>query len=255
MRAIRWIVTVLLAVTAVLYFGTFLMQSGSDRKEGPEIICPEEPLEVSVRDADAALLADVTAADPQDGDLTEQVIVGGVSQLVGTDTATVTYLVFDRDDNMASAQRQIRYTDYHRPVIQLTQPLQYASKSEAKLLNRVTVTDAVDGDLSHQARVSTLWATEDERVFSASVTVTNSRNDITSVEVPVIISREPSSILLREQVLYLKQGESFDPLSCVTSSRTGVKVRSEVDTGAAGCYWVWYTNSGGDLSILTVVVE
>lgn len=255
MRAIKWILTALLAVTAVLYAANGVLERISDRDEGPVIRCPEEVLEISVHDGEGALLSGVTAEDPQDGDLTDQVIVGGVSQLVGSDTAKVTYLVFDGDDNMASYVRQVRYTDYHRPRIQLTQPLEFASADEAQLLARVTVTDAVDGDLSDRARVSTLWATEDETVYSAAVMVTNSMGDIASVEVPVIIRPEPSGIRLRQQIVYLEQGSGFDPMDYVASDRSGLQVRSEVDTAQPGSGWVWFTDGSGDFAILTVVVE
>lgn len=254
MRAIKWAVAVLLAVTAVLYAANGAWDRISGRKEGPQIQCPEEILEISVQDGEEALLTGVTASDAQDGDLTAGVIVGGVSQLTGGDTAEVTYLVFDRDNNMASHVRRVRYTDYHRPVIQLTEPLEYASKAEARLLERVTVQDAADGDISHLARVSTLWATEDPDVYSATVTVTNSLGDIAAVEVPVLIRTEPSAIRLRQQILYLAQGAAFDPMSQVLVGGAGLTVDSQVDPQQPGCYWVRYT-SGTDLAILTVVVE
>lgn len=254
MRAIRWIVAALLAVTAVLFTADGVWDRISGRQSGPRIQCPEEVLQISVRDPEEMLLTGVTAEDPQDGDLTGSVIVGGVSRLTGGDTAEVTYLVFDKDNNMASHVRQVRYTDYHRPVIQLTEPLVYPDKSDAKLLERVTVTDAADGDISHLARVSTLWATEDPDVFSATVTVTNSLGDIAAVEVPVFIRSTSGTIRLRQQILYLEQGAEFDPMAQVASGGAGLTVESDVDPMQPGCYWVRYTR-GTDLAILTVVVE
>lgn len=254
MRAIRWILAVLLAVTAVLYISNGILERISHREEGPVIHCQEELLEISVHDDVSALLTGITAEDPQDGEI--EVIVGTVSQLIGGDRAKVTYLAFDRDDNMATYERQVRYTDYHRPVIRLTEPLEYASREEARLLSRVTVTDAVDGDLSDRARVSTLWATDDPRVYSATVMVANSMGDIASVDVPVIIRSDASGIRLREQIVYLEQGSGFDPMDYVASGGSGLEVSNEVDVQRPGCYWVWYrSGSGGDLAILTVVVE
>ena len=255
MRAIKLILAALLAVTAVVYMGNGLFERLSGRNEGPRISCPEEVLEISIHDGREVLLAGVTAEDAQDGDLTDQVIVGGVSKLIGGKNAKVTCMVFDSDDNMASVVRQVRYTDYRRPVIQLEWPLVYESTKEAKLLRAVTVTDLLDGDLSDQARVSTLWGTGDERVYSATIMVSNSMGDTATVDVPVIIGTDGGSIRLRRQILYLRQGDSFDPMTQVRSDPAGVTVRHEVDTAVPGCYWVWYTGSGGDLAILTVVVE
>lgn len=253
MKAIKTILAALLALTAALYIGNGIFERVSGRNEGPVIHCTDEVLEISVHDGDEVLLAGVTAGDPQDGDLTGSVIVGGKSKLIGGNTAKVACMVFDSDDNMASLVRTVRYTDYRRPVISLEQPLVYASAKEAKLLKNVHVTDMLDGDLSDKVRVSTLWATDDERVYSATILVTNSMGDTASVEVPVLIG-EQGSIRLRRQILYLQQGADFDPLAQLQSDRSGVEVRNEVDTQTAGCYWVWYTK-GEQLAILTVVVE
>lgn len=254
MRILRMIVAALLAVTAVLYIGNGVYTRLSGREEGPVIECPEEVLEISIHDDDRALLAGVTARDSQDGDLTDRVMVGGVSKLIGGDRAKVTCMVFDSDDNMASLVRQVRYTDYRRPRISLAEPLVFADDSQAKLLSRVTVTDVLDGDLSAQARVSTLWATADEGVYSATILVTNSMGDTAMVDVPVFIGRTAGDILLEQQVLYLSQGAEFDPLDQLRSDRTGIAVDSQVDTQTPGCYWVRYSR-GEALAILTVVVE
>ncbi|MBQ2383351.1 MAG: hypothetical protein II290_04860 [Oscillospiraceae bacterium] len=254
MRAIRWILCALLAVTAVLYTVTGVMEHISRTDEGPVIECGEEIIQVSIHASEAELLASMTASDAQDGDLTDRIIVGDVSKLVGTDLAKVTCLVFDSDDNMASLTRQVRYTDYRRPVFQLTQPLEFASTREAKLLDRVRVTDSVDGDISAKARVSTLWPTDNDQVYSATVTVTNSMGDIADVEVPVIIRSAPSPIRLSRQIIYVSVGESFDPMDYVISGRSGLTARCEGTTEEPGCWWVWYENSN-DFAIATVVVE
>lgn len=253
MRILRMLTAALLAVTAVLYIGNGLFARLSGREVGPVIECPEEVLEVSIHDGEQALLTGVTARDKQDGDLTDRVMVGGVSKLIGGNRAKVTCMVFDSDDNMASLVRQVRYTDYRRPRISLRAPLVFASEKEAKLLEQVMVSDVLDGDLSEKARVSTLWATEDEGVYSATVLVTNSMGDTAMVEVPVLIGGS-GGILLRRQVIYLQQGEAFDPKAALASDATGVQIQSEVDTAKAGCYWVRYSR-GDALAILTVVVE
>ena len=254
MRILRMLTAALLAVTAVLYIGTGLFTRLSGREVGPVIECPEEVLEISIYDGTQALLTGVTARDDQDGDLTDRVMVGGVSKLIGGDRAKVTCMVFDSDDNMASLVRQVRDTDYRRPRISLKAPLVFANEKEAKLLEQVEVTDVLDGDLSDKARVSTLWATDDKGVYSATVLVTNSMGDTAMVDVPVLIGRSGGGIRLRQQVIYLQQGDAFDPKAALASDATGVQIRSEVDTAEDGCYWVRYSR-GDALAILTVVVE
>ena len=254
MRAIRWILCALLAVTTVLFAATGVMETLSHTDEGPTLECNQELLEVSIHASEAELLSGGTARDDQDGDLTHRIIVGGISKLIGTDLAHVTCLVFDSDDNMASLTRQIRYTDYRRPVFQLTEPLEYASTAEARLLSRVQVTDVVDGDISHRVSVSTLWPTENENIYSATLTVTNSVGDLADVAVPVIIRSTPSAIRLRQQIVYVPAGSDFDPMAHVASGRTGLTARCDGTTDEPGSWWVWY-KSGNDFAILTVVVE
>lgn len=260
MRIVKWITAVLLLLTAVCYMGNGIYEKVSGKDQGPVITGPEEVLEVSVTAGEEELLAGITAWDQQDGDLTGQIIVGGVSKLVGGDTAKVTCLVFDSDDNMASLVRPIRYTDYCRPVIELTDALVYSGTETALLLERVRVTDSLDGDLSASARVSSLWPTDRDQVFSATILVTNSMGDTASVEVPVIIREENAArpqIHLTEQIVYVDQGSSFDPWD-YTSRSGGLEIENNVDTSQPGCYWVWYydnSTSVQGLAILTVVVQ
>ena len=91
MRILRMLTAALLAVTAVLYIGNGLYTRLSGREVGPVIECPEEVLEISIYDGTQALLTGVTARDDQDGDLTDRVMVGGVSKLIGGDRAKVTW--------------------------------------------------------------------------------------------------------------------------------------------------------------------
>lgn len=254
MRLLRTITAALLAVTAVLYIGNGLYTRLSGRTEGPVIECPEEILEISIHDDPQVLLTGVTARDAQDGDLTDRVMVGGVSKLIGGDRAKVTCMVFDSHDHMASLVRQVRYTDYRRPRIALNEPLIFETDDQARLLSRVTVTDVLDGDLSAKARVSTLWATGDEGVYSATILVTNSMGDTAMVDLPVFIGREAGTIQLRQQVIYLAQGTAFEPMTAVLSDHAGIRVQSELDLNTPGCYWVRFTR-GDELAILTVVVE
>lgn len=260
MRIIKWITAALLLLTTVCYLGNEIFISVTGRETGPVLSGPEEILEVSVKADEQDLLEGITAWDDQDGDLTEQIIVGGISKLVGGDTAKVTCLVFDSDDNMASLVRRIRYTDYHRPVISLKEALVYASTDAARILEQVVVTDSIDGDLSDGARVSTLWPTSHDQVYSATVQVTNSMGDSASVDVPVIIRQfraDRPQIRLTKQIIYVDVGSEFDPWD-YTRRTGGLEIENHVDTTQPGCYWVWYfdnSTSVQGLEILTVVVQ
>lgn len=268
MRLLKIALVVLLAVTAALYGATAAWGRSAGRENPPRITCGEQVLEVSMTDGNAVLLQGVSAWDEEDGDLTGSVIVGGVSKLVGGDTARVTYLVFDSHDNMGSAVGLIRYRDYHRPTFALEQQLEYTSTSNARLLNRVKASDVVDGDLTERVRVSNLLATDDEEVYAVTVQVTNSMGDTASVELPVIVRPSDAGrtdIMLSQYLVYVEQGGTFDPMDYVQRvSRQGrdlgtdaLVCESQVDMDTPGTYWVWYYHDSeyGGSAILAVVVE
>ena len=119
MKTIKQAVIIILALLVLANIVTYFYLGTSDRKVGPQITCPDEPLEISAKDNESALLVDVTAKDEQDGDLTNRISIGGISKLISKDTAKVTYMVFDSDNNMASCVRYIRYVDYHRPTFEV----------------------------------------------------------------------------------------------------------------------------------------
>lgn len=269
MRTIKQVLIILLVLLTIGLIATNIYLGSSDRKEPPVISCSSEILEVSASDDETALLAGVTATDPQDGDLTDQVIVGGISKLISKDTAKVTLLVFDSDDNMGMLIRYIRYTDYQRPLFAIKEPLVYSSTDEVNLLSRLSATDVVDGDITKQIRVSTLAPTDSSDVYDISIQVTNSVGDTAWLDLPVLVQQtDPLRpiITLDSYLIYVDVGTEFDPaaniVSVITEQTPGniadVTINSNVDTSKADTYRVTYTyNSNGNVgtAIATVVVQ
>ena len=269
MKLLKITLILLLITVVVLYGATIVSQRLSGRDQGPDISCPEGILEVSVRDPEAVLLADVTAFDKQDGDLTSRIQILSLSKLVSTNTAKVTYLVFDSHGNMDTLVRQICYTDYSRPLFSIKRPLFYAQNEAIGLLDRLQVMDAIDGDITQSVRVSALSATSDSEVYTVSLQVTNSMGDTTRLTVPVILQDRTThrpDIRLSTYLTYIHTGDSFNAQSYLTSLSTmegavdisNVQITSSVDTSTAGTYYVYYRypyNGTMGLAILTVVVQ
>jgi hypothetical protein len=269
MKIIQRVLIVLLALLVVAHIATSIYESVSGRQDAPTISCPSDILEVSTKDPESVLLQDVTASDKQDGDLTGQVILGGKSKLIGKDTATITYLVFDSDDNMGTCTRRIRYADYQRPQFSIKEPLIYTPDEDITLLNRLSAYDVVDGDLTEHIRVSTLTATNNSEVYLISVQVTNSIGDTAWVKLPVLvkaINPMTPEIQLTNYLIYLDVGSAFDPTDYVSSLTVNntevpvseVSIDSTVDTSKSDTYQVSYTyQSNGHVgtAILTVVVQ
>lgn len=269
MRALKRFILIMLAVISVTYISTSIYQRSSTRHTPPVISCPPGVLEVSAKDDESVLLAGVTASDPQDGDLTDQVIVGGVSKLISNDTAKVTLMVFDSDHNLGKVTRYIRYTDYRRPEFEIVKPLTFASSKEVSLLDRIVATDVVDGNISSHLRVSTLATTDNSEVFDITIQVTNSMGDTAWLQLPVLVQETNPLrpvIGLSSYLVYLEQGSSFDAaeyLQSVTVSDapadvSAVGISSNVDMENTGTYRVMYTysaNGSTGTAILTVVVQ
>ena len=269
MRLLKKIILFLLAALSVAYIATQIYQGSTDRNDPPTIYCPDGILDVSAKDDKSTLLAGITASDPQDGDLTGQVIVGGISKLISNNTAKVTFMVFDSDDNMGTCIRYIRYTDYQRPVFAITEPLVYSSTGDVSLLPRLAASDVVDGNISDRIRVSTLATTGNSEVYDITITVTNSMGDTSWLRLPVLV--QPTNplrpvIKLSNYLIYQPAGNKFDPADYLSSVTAGgeivdvsdVDISSNVDTTKAGTYRVMYTysaNGSTGTAILTVVIQ
>ena len=227
----------------------------------PVITCDSEVVEVSIVAGESALLKGVTAADNKDGDLTGQVLIKGVSRLITADTAKVTYIVFDNSNNMATASRTVRYTDYEKPRFALDQPLIYRVGNTVQLLDRLTATDVLDGNISDNIRVTTQNVNPTlAGSYAVTVQVSNSLGDVESLPLTVQVSNNAhavSAVRLSEYIVYLEQGDTFRPRDYITAPADVSAVTvdsSRVDTSVPGVYEVFYTHQT-DTVILTVVVR
>lgn len=251
MKALHRITIFLFLVTLCAYFGVRSYYNTTIDRISPTLSCSEDVVDISVRDGKEAMLQGVTASDNVDGDLTDQIMIQGISRLLTADTAKVTYVVFDSSNNMASCTRTIRYTDYERPRIGLDRPLVFMTYPQtdaaAELGTVFTAQDVVDGDISDRIQISSMNINDSyEGTYSAVVQVVNSLGDVESVPVKVVISNfgaQNSLIQLQQYITYVSQGSKFDAGSYIISSPStvSVKIESGVDTGTPGCYQVRYS--------------
>ena len=266
MRTLKTILIIcLVLVTAAFAAGQVYSRVVTDTVP-PVITLASDSITVSVEDGRDALLRGVTASDAKDGDLTGQIIVSGVSKLISNNTAKVSYMVFDKAGNMASATRYVVYSDYHRPRFMLITPLVYSLGETVSITGRLQAQDAVDGDITSSIRVlSSDIISSTEGVYNLTLQVINSLGDTAQVTLPVTIRAEAdgdSAVKLRRYLVYVGLGDNFEPRNYIESVSAGsvsdARIDSNVDTQSAGCYLVTYTvTSGGRSSsaLMTVVVE
>ena len=271
MRLLRTALIVILILVTLLYGVTNLLSSINTSHEAPAISGSSDILEISIQDDQSALLAGITASDKQDGDLTAGILVSGISKFtdVQAATANVTYLVFDRDGNMASHTRPIRYTDYTAPRFTLTGPLNYKANESIALLDRLHANDCLDGDITGDIRVSSLQSTAAGEIYRLTAQVTNSMGHTSQLELELVRQDDHADrpeIKLSSYLVYLEKNSRFDPMAYVshvdlgdsTVSKSMVSVSGTADTSKPGTYHIHYSYNDGSaagLSILTVVVE
>ena len=102
-------ITIILAVTALLLFltsvGIYLLQ---DHK-APVINVSNETITYTEGEDTSSLLTGINAFDKMDGDLTSSVRIYDITVLDSGNEAVVTYVVYDKSNNMGKISRRINY--------------------------------------------------------------------------------------------------------------------------------------------------
>lgn len=270
----RGIVLLFIAVTAVWVYVYMTIVQKKDTVR-PIITSETDTIEVSVNATDEELLKGLTATDDRDGDLTEQIRIGGHSKFITKGSCTLNYLVFDGSYNVGTYQRRINYTDYKSPVFSLEEPLIYEKNASVSVLSRIHATDDLDGQIDDKIKMTASNInSEKEGVYSVTLEVTNEYADVEEITLPVHVTEYGSlldqmpRITLSDYLIYLGKGENFHPedyLQEVTqadgsSGNTGeVRIEQNVQTAKEGVYEVCYRYTGSNgktaVSYLVVVVN
>lgn len=250
----------------------FFLQRAAASPGLPEIRFDSAPLRASIHVSDEELLRGVTAVDPEDGDVTESLIVEGISHLKSDATATVTYAAFDASGHVTKAERTIQFTDYTLPRFELSAPLLFSVGDRVDLLALISASDQLDGDLTDRVRYSITdgsTSMSEAGIYEIELRVTNSMGGSSVLPLTVeVTAGNPNSarIALSDYLIYLPVGSFFHPASYVTEYRTdgttvysaeGLTIDSDVDTSTPGVYTVTYSYETTSLSRtrLIVVVE
>lgn len=253
---------VLLIILCLVIFGAYrtVKQIRADT-EAPKITVDTQQLQVSVQDDKSALLQGVTASDNRDGDVTASLLVENIRLLDKDGTLTVTYAAFDKAGNVAKAERQVQYTDYESPKFSLSAPLAFAQNSNFDILSIIGAQDAVDGDIQHRIRATSLDENSVAALGSHKVQfrVTNSLGDTVELVFPVEVyaaGTYEASLSLTQYLVYLSVGSSFRAdsylgdftLNQETTSLRGrlpdgfsLRTSGMVNTKTPGVYSVAYT--------------
>ena len=252
MRYLQNATIIAFVLMLLLYGGVMLYDSFMVDTTAPVIRCANPEIIVSVNDPQETMLLGVTAMDDRDGDLTDQVQIKNVSQLITDDTAQVTYIVFDSANNMTTLTRTVRYADYEKPRFVLHKPLNYTVDEDFQVLDRLTAQDVLDGDISDSICVISQNILKEAGTYHVTVQATNSLGDTTTVPLKLVVRENGVKELLqlKSYLTYLDKGAAFDPLKYIASvqapdgttlSVSKVNIDNAVDVNTEGAYHVRYS--------------
>lgn len=258
MKYLRIAVIVLFIAGLGLYGAARIREQQRRDPDQPVLTSDREVLEIPCDYQESQLLEGMTATDGTDGDLTEQIILGGLSKFVAEGECSASYVVFDSSNQAAKLTRRVRFTDYQPPEFTLSGPLVFQEGDSGSAVDRVGASDMLDGDISDMVKL--LESSVDYQKagdYQIRVEVSNSFGDVQEASLPVHIvekSGDQLTIQLTQNLIYLRQGEEFSPYSCLSglTDSSGnpldlslVQAESSVDTGNAGRYEVHYQANDG----------
>ncbi len=250
-----------------------------DMDGGPQIAFANDVISTSVNVSSEKLLEDVTATDGRDGDVTPSLVVEEMSTFMDDGRRIVTYAAFDSDKNVTKASRYLQYTDYHAPEFALNAPLSFKAGAQINLLDYVTVTDCLDGDLT--ADIIQTWGENTDLTepgdYTVQLKVSNSAGDVSILTLPIhiydaaqTISRLPK-IQLSDYLIYVDQNATLSPRSLIDqvelngitvlsseSEFPSVVIEDNVDYTKPGVYTVRYSitdeeGNTGEARLIVVV--
>lgn len=289
MRKLRSVICLIFIASVAVCGGYVVKEKMSGHSDAPVITCDEELLQISVNDEESALLQGLEAKDNEDGDLTDSIRIASMSHFITENKRTVSYVVFDSDNQFATYERTVQYTDYTTPRIYMSAPLRYTviEAGDVDMTENITASDCLDGDLTTQVRtiVDTGYYTERAGAYPVTIQVSNSAGDVQAIEAEVILTETNDSTerakyypLLTNYITYATIGNYLDLTSYIkgleqngveylyeynvdlaTRTRDRIQIVSHVDYSQPGVYTVEYTyTSDSGITAVTklyVVVE
>lgn len=277
---IKRLLLILVVLCAALFFGYYLNLQQERDHTAPEIFMETDVISVSVYAQQDCLLDGVTAWDDRDGDVTEFLVVEGVSAIGEDHSATVTYAAFDQAGNVTKAERVVSYTDYEGPKFDFTVPLVFRSGYVIDMQDYVTASDPMDGDLTDKIKAALSGdkggSLSTVGTHQVELRVTNSMGDTARLTVPVEVyesTQYNATVNLTKGLVYLEKGSSFRAGAYLESLYAGyqtvsptqliaagadISIQSDVQSNVPGTYSVTYTVTYGSYTGFTrliVVVE
>lgn len=254
----------LMFVACAILAGYIILDRMSTDSEPPVIKMDSTQLSLSVEDPESALLQGVTASDNVDGDVTDSLVIESVYGVTDGNRMMVSYAAFDSSGNVAKAEREVVYTDYHSPRFTLNGPFAFAYGRSFDVLTVIGADDVFEGNISNRVKATMLSGSRsitEEGIHEVQFRVTNSMGDNVQLVLPVEVYASndyDAQLTLKEYLVYLPKGETFNRTSYLdrfeyldmsvdmtrgVPSNMSVRYDGGVDVSTPGVYPVGYTVS------------
>ncbi|MBC2020722.1 DUF5011 domain-containing protein [Listeria booriae] len=204
-------------------------------------------------------MADVTATDAEDGNLTKDIkITANDVDTSQEGTYHVTYSVTDSDENTTTKEITVTVTSNDAPTIEATDhTLKKGTKFDP--MSEVSATDKEDGDMTKDIKITANDVdTSQEGTYHVTYSVTDSDDNTTTKQITVTVtSNDAPTIEATDHTL--KKGNEFDPMSEVSAVdkedgdlTKDIKITAnDVDTSQEGTYHVTYSVTDSDENTTT----
>lgn len=266
----KYLLTILLLMSLYALFLVGIKFIGKEVNSIPVITIKDEILTVSVKDKEKALLKGVSASDTEDGDLTSKIVIDSISEFDEKNYRTVSYVVFDNNDQMAKATRRIKYSDYEVPVFDIKSPLMFHFvANNAELVNPVSAYSSLDGNVSNSILIENDFYVEGKREIRYSVTDSCGTKTTFTLKADEINGIPSIIFTLNDYLIRVDKGTEIDPWSYIekieylgmnlTSNYENITIQNNYDSTTEGMYeFIYrYTDDTGEFGItkLVVIVE
>ena len=218
MKILRILILVAFVITAGL-FAVNEVRWLSDRDDTPPVITVDsDTLKLSVEAEEKDYLQGITAHDDKDGNVTDSIVVAGKSNFIEEGVIRVDYAAFDSHNNVSTASRTVRFTDYSSPRFVSDRPFMF-KKSTSYDFDFIRAIDVIDGEISNKVKImySNLYSATTDSIITLEVT--NSLGDIEKLELNVRIQTPQEYSLYRpalwQYIVYTKVGEEIEPWNYV----------------------------------------
>lgn len=219
-KIIQSVLIIFFASSMVLFLISLWNQNKNRDQQGPVITMTEKAVKISVKDDASAILNGVTAIDQKDGDVTESLVVESLSNFIEKGRRQATIAAFDQDNHVTKVTREVIYTDYHSPHFSLEEPLRFSINGHESLLENVTVSDVLDGDISGNMTINqndnAIYTDLEPGYYTYTISVVNSAGDIAQLPVTIELyaptqDSQCPRVVLSDYLIYIKRGTDLNP--------------------------------------------